>query len=66
MNNKAAIKGLVPRVFISIPLLHQSASSGHLIHWLQAFLDCLKILRAIQILEFLPVESHNTEKKFVM
>jgi hypothetical protein len=43
--------------------LHKSASSGHLIHWLQAFLNCLKILRAIQILAFFPVESQNADKK---
>ncbi len=40
-------KGTVPRDFLIYFFLHQSASSGHLIHWLQAFHNCLKILRAL-------------------
>jgi hypothetical protein len=41
--------------------LHQSALSAHLIHWLQAFPNWLKILRVIQILEFFPVKSYNAD-----
>ncbi len=42
-----SVKGTVPRDFLIYFFLHQSASPGHLIHWLQAFHNCLKILRAL-------------------
>jgi hypothetical protein len=41
------LKGIVLRDFLIYFFLHQSASSGHLIHWLQGFPNCLKILRAL-------------------
>ncbi len=60
------VKGIVTRDFLINLFLHQSASSGHLIHWLQAFPNCLQILRAIQILAFFPVESHNADLKKIV
>ncbi len=57
------VKGIVPRDLLIYFFLHQSPSSGHLIHWLQAYPSCLKILRALHFLEFFPVESHNADLK---
>jgi hypothetical protein len=55
------VKGTVLRDFFYF--LHKLAPPGHLIQWLQVFPKFLKMLRAIQILKFVPVESRNTDLK---